>query len=184
MILLEKINQRSILREADKILDENIDSLNSLNFPDLKKTPKRNLSNLESAVINDLKNGKNIEIKEEVKEGLVVIFSKSHYKSLILSQINAEKTYKILNSNPDQAIMKKIKALIIMYKPLLTDLEYKYLRHNYFETSDFYGRPKIHKSEILHKAIKEQNKELNTISELSVFRLKTKTNSRRTKMLD
>ena len=86
-------------------MDENIDSLNSLNFPDLKKTPKRNLSKLESAVINDLKNDKNIEIKEEVKEGLVVIFSKSHYKSLILSQINAEKTYKILNSNPDQAIM-------------------------------------------------------------------------------
>ena len=71
-----------------------------------------------------------------------------------------------------------------MYKPLLTDLEYKYLRHNYFETSDFYGRPKIHKSEILYKAIKEQNKELNTISDLSVFRLKTKTNSRRTKMLE
>ena len=61
--------------------------------------------------------------------------------------------------------MKKIKALITRYKPSLADLEYKYLRHNYFETTNFYRRPKLNKSEILHKAIKEQNKELITISE-------------------
>ena len=51
--------------------------------------------------------------------------------------------------------MKKIKALITKCKPLLTDSEY--LSHNYFETSNVYGRPKIHKSETLHKGIKEQN---------------------------
>ena len=61
------------------------------------------------------------------------------------------------NSNPDHAIMKKIKVLIKKYKPLLTDSEYKYLSHKYFETSNFHGRPKIHKAEILHTAIKEQN---------------------------
>ena len=54
------------------------------------------------------------------------------------------------------------------YKPLLTVSEYKYLSHNYFETSNFYCRPKIQKSEILHKAIKEQNKELITILELNM----------------
>ena len=58
---------------------------------------------------------------------------------------------------------KKIKALITKYKPLLTDSEYKYLSHNYFERSNFYGRPKIHKSEILQKSIKEQNKRPITI---------------------
>ena len=83
---------------------------------------------------------------------------------MILSKINDEKTNKKLNSNPDQA-MKKLKALITKYNPLLTDSEYRYLSHNYFEKSNFYGRPKIHKSEILHKAIREQNKELITISE-------------------
>ena len=35
------------------------------------------------------------------------MLSKSHYKSMILSHFNDEKTYKKLNSNPDQAIMKK-----------------------------------------------------------------------------
>ena len=91
---------------------------------------------------------------------------------MILSQLSDEKTYKKLNSNPGQAIMKKIKALITKYKPLLTDSEYKYLSHNYFETSSFYGRPKIHKSEILHKAIKEQNKELITILEPKDLKLR------------
>ena len=51
----------------DKILDQNIDSLNSLNFPSLQKAPKSNLSKLECAAINNLKNGKNIECKERTK---------------------------------------------------------------------------------------------------------------------
>ena len=136
-----------------------------MNFPDLQKAPKSNLSKLEWADINDLKNDKNIEIMEADKGGSAVILSKSHYKSMILSKINDEKTDKKLNSNPDQAIMKKPKALITKYNSLLTDSEYKYFSHNYFEKSNFYGRPKIHKSKILHEAIREQNKELITISE-------------------
>ena len=72
-----------------------------------------------------------------------------------LSQLNDEKSYKKLNSNPEQTIMKKIKALITNYKLLYTDSECTYLSHNYFEKSNFYGRPKMHKSEILHNAIKE-----------------------------
>ena len=69
---------------------------------------------------NDLKNDKNIEIKEAGKGGSVVILSKYHYKSMILSQLNDEKTYKKFNSNPDQVILKKIKALITKYKPFIT----------------------------------------------------------------
>ena len=68
--------------------------------------------------------------------------------------------------------MKKIKPLITKCKPLLTDSEYKYSSHNYFETSNFYDRPKIHKSEIAHKAIKEQNKELTTILEPKGLKLR------------
>ena len=43
---------------------------------------------------------------------------------MVLSQVNDEKIYKKLNSNPDQAVMpkkKKIKALITKYKPIVTD---------------------------------------------------------------
>ena len=63
-------------------------------------------------------------------------------------------------------------ALITRYKPSLTDSEYKYLSHNYFETSKFYGCPKIPKSKIFNKVIREQNKELITISELKDSKLK------------
>ena len=58
-------------RNRDKILDQNIDSLNSLNFPNLQKASKSNLSKLEWAAINNLKNGKNIESKERTKADLL-----------------------------------------------------------------------------------------------------------------
>ena len=79
----------------------------------MQKTPKSNLLKLKLAAINNLKNDKNIEIKEADKGGSVVILSKFHFKSMILSQLDEKKkTYKKLNSYPDQAIMKKIEALI------------------------------------------------------------------------
>ena len=136
------------------------------------KKQKSILSKPEWVAINDLKNDKNVEIKETDKEGSVVILSKSHHKNTILSQLNDEKAYKKLNSNPDHATMKRINALITRYNPSPTNLEYKYLSHNYFETSNFCGRPKIRKSEILHKAIKEQNK-LITISEPKDLKLRS-----------
>ena len=101
-------NKAAFNPPRNKILDQYIDSLNSLNFPDLEKIPKSTLSKLEWAAINDLKNDKNIGIKEADKGQPVVILTKSHYKSIILSQLNDGKTYKKLNSNPDQIIMKII----------------------------------------------------------------------------
>ena len=49
------------------------------------------------------------QIKEENKGGFVLFLSKSHYKSMILSQLHDEKICEKSNTNPDQAIMKKIK---------------------------------------------------------------------------
>ena len=69
-------------RNRDKILDQNTDLLNSLNIPDLQKAPKCNFLKLDAATKN-LKNGKNVEIKEADKGGSVVILSKSYYKSTI-----------------------------------------------------------------------------------------------------
>ena len=43
---------------------------------------------------------------------------------MILSQLHDEKICEKSNTNPDQAIMKKNKALATKYKPLLTDPEY------------------------------------------------------------
>ena len=78
-------------------------------------------------VIHDLKYEKNIEIEKTGKGRSVVTLSKSHYKCIILSQINHEKTCKKLNLNPDQAIIEKSKSF--NNKVWLTDLEYKYLSY-------------------------------------------------------
>ena len=59
---------------------------------------------------------KNEKIKEAGKGGSVVILSKSDSKSMILSQLDDEKTYKKLNLYPDHAIIKMIAVLITRYK--------------------------------------------------------------------
>ena len=74
-----------------------------------------------------VKNEKNIEIMEADNSGPVVTFWKFHYKSMILSQINDEKTFKKWYSSPNQAITQETKAIITRYKLLLADSKYKYL---------------------------------------------------------
>ena len=51
-----------------------------------------------------VKNEKNIEIREADNSGSVVAFWKSHYKSMILSQINDEKTFKKWYSSSNKAV--------------------------------------------------------------------------------
>ena len=57
----------------------------------MQKTPKSNLLKLKLVAINNLKNDKNIEIKEADKGGSIVILSKFHFKSMILSQLDEKK---------------------------------------------------------------------------------------------
>ena len=58
-------------RNRDKILDQNIDSLNSLNFPDLQKSTKKQPFKALMGGYKHLKNEKNIEIKEADKGDLL-----------------------------------------------------------------------------------------------------------------
>ena len=107
----KKTNQFSTLLGRDKVLDQNIDSLGSLNFPDLQITPKSNFSKLEWEAINDLKNGSNVEIKGVGKGGSAVILSKSHYESMTLLQHNNKKKKQLkFKFRPQDN--EKIKALI------------------------------------------------------------------------
>ena len=57
---------------------------------------------------------------------------------MMISQLNDEKTYKKLNSNPNYTIMqRKLKVLITRYKPLLADSEYKYLNQFFLKQLPF-----------------------------------------------
>ena len=52
--------------------------------------------------------------------------------------------------------MKKLKKLLSKHKSIFTDKEFEYLRETDYNTSNFFELPKIHKSQLITNAIKEQ----------------------------
>ena len=61
--------------------------------------------------------------------------------------------------------MKELEKLVEKYKNNLTDKEIDYLTNFSYNTSNFYGLPKVHKSDIITQAIMEQNSEHTKILE-------------------
>ena len=106
-----------------------------------------------------------IVIKEADKGGAVTVLSKHHYRAMIYEHPNNQITYQKLDKNLDPTIMKKLKKLLNKHKRIFTVKEFKYLNGADFITSNFYGLPKIHKSQLITNAIKEQNSEVVSINE-------------------
>ena len=67
---------------------------------------------------------------------------------------------KKINSNDDSKIMKTITELTNKFTDELTDQEKKYLTKFEFKTSNFYGLPKIHRSQDITEAIQQQKTEV------------------------
>ena len=61
--------------------------------------------------------------------------------------------------------MKKLKKLLNKHKSIFIVKEFKYLNEADYSTNNFYGLPKIHKSQLITNAIKEQNSEVVSINE-------------------
>ena len=59
------------------------------------------------------------------------------------------------------------------HKNIFTDKEFKYLNETDYNTSNFYGLPKIQKSRIKTNALKEQNSEFASINELQDLKVRT-----------
>ena len=76
------------------------------------------------------------------------------------------KTHQKLDKNLDPTIMKKFKKLLNKQKSIFTDKDFKYWNETDYNTSNFYGLPKINKSQLITTAIKEQNSEVVSINEL------------------
>ena len=75
---------------------------------------------------------------------------------MISDHLNDKTTYKMVESNCDAKVMKGIAKIIEKYKDNLTKREKEYLLSFSYNTSNFYGLPKIHKSKLIQNAIKEQ----------------------------
>ena len=100
-------------------------------------------------------NQPDIVIKEADKGGAVTVLSKNHYRAMIYEHLSNQNTYQKLDKNLDHTIMKKLKKLLNKHKSIFTDKKFKYLNETDYNTSNFYGLPKILKSQLITNAIKE-----------------------------
>ena len=142
----------------DKKLDAAINFLNGLDLSNTKPQ-KSNISKKQWKGINDLKNNDNIIIKEANKGGCEVIMNKSHHMTMVYSQLDDGITYKRLSMSSDKTILEKLSKLVNKYQRDLTKKEIDYLTNFSCKTSNFYGLPKVHKSDVITKATEEQNSE-------------------------
>ena len=145
-------------RNRNACLDKTIDFLQQQTF----QTSCENKSNLTKSEWKDLlalKNNSDLIIKEADKGGCVVLTNKPHYKGMIYQHLNDTNTYQKSDSKCDNHVMKKMGELVQKYEPLLTKEEKKFLTKFSFMTSNFYGLPKVQRSEQINEAIKQQKNE-------------------------
>ena len=84
---------------------------------------------------------------------------------MIYEHLNNQNTYQQLDKNLDPTKMKKLKKLLNKHKIIFTVQELNYVNETDYNTSNFYELLKIHKSQLITNAIKEQNSEVVSINE-------------------
>ena len=126
----------------------------------------------EWAELRNLMNQSDFVIKEADKVEAVTVLSKHHYRAMIYEHLSNQNTYQKLDKNLDPTIMKKLKELLNKHKSIFTVKEFKYLNEADYSTSNFYGLPKILKSQLITNAIKKQNSEVVSINESQDFKVR------------
>ena len=91
--------------------------------------------------------------------------NKSHYVSMVYSQLNDRVTYQRTEKSWDKTVVVNLTKLVDKYQNSLIKKEVDYLTNLSYRTSNLYGLPKVHKSGITTKAIEEQNNEYIRIKE-------------------
>ena len=81
------------------------------------------------------------------------------YDKKMSEMTNGENTYKKLDNNIDEKIHKQIINLTEKYRQQLTKKETDYLTKFNYKTSQLYGLPKVHKSEIIKRGIESNPSE-------------------------
>ena len=88
------------------------------------------------------------------------LFNRAFFNSPnLLSRKFSSLTIVPLHKNMDLNILSKLGKVIKKHKKCLTKEEQDYLLNFEFKTSNFYGLPKIHKSELIKREIQLQNSE-------------------------
>ena len=151
------------------ILDTYIDYLTKYSLEQVnisKSKTKYILKIQEWEAIMQLKNDRNLVIKEGDKGGACFIMDKNYYKEkilsllsdkkTILSLLSDKKTYKeIHNTTIEKEMLIKIEKLTNSYRDALTKEERDYITNFDIQASNNYGLPKVHKCTEILKAIQD-----------------------------
>ena len=97
----EPPNQRN--QELDEIIDE------IKNIKIEKRNPKDNLSKAERNALKELKENKDIVIKEADKGGAIFIMTKDQYRKMVMKHLDSEAYESVADKNIDKKVMQKLK---------------------------------------------------------------------------
>ena len=158
-------------KNRNRTLDTAVDFLNEQTVSCDNK-PATNLRKEEWNALKELQDDKTIIIKEADKGGSTIIMNTTHYERMVYDLLLDEGTYKKVSNNTDSTVMKRYLTLMAKYKHLLTKDEFSYLTVFRYQTSNFYGLPKIHKSKIISEAINNQPEEYICVLEPSDLKLR------------
>ena len=117
----------------------------------------RNISKEEESALDSLIKDDSIIIKEADKGGSVIIMDKTYYITKIESMLNNNKVFKKHPNNIDNLNMAKVKQLAKKYKHTLTKDEITYISNFNYKTANYYGLPKVHKSQSIKNLVSTAN---------------------------
>jgi hypothetical protein len=146
-------------RNRDTNLDMCVDYLTRMGENLKGQQTKHNMSNLnkqERDALKSLQGNKGIIIKEADKGGAIVIMNTEFYAKKMSEMLQDPETYTLIDGDFMKKTVQMINSLIRTYPNCLTDKEIDYVKNFKMKISNLYGLPKIHKSQLIKKAIEEQ----------------------------
>ena len=87
---------------------------------------------------------------------------------MVVKLLQDEVKYKKTNENCDKKVFKDLEKLVAKFSNCLLKEEQDFLTKFSFSTSNFYGLPKVHKSEIIEEAMQVQNSKMYEPSDLTL----------------
>lgn len=123
-------------------------------IPNENKNINHNITKDQRKAIKSLAEDNSVIIKEADKGGGIVLMNADFYKYKMLEMLTDESYYSTIPENFRKEIFGKIERLINKNKHL-TNKEKDFLFNFDCKTSTFYGLPKIHKSQIIENACRE-----------------------------
>ena len=130
------------------------------NFPlsNLPTNKRHNITLEERKALANLQDDHTIIIKEADKGGGIVIMNTAFYREKMLELLANSSFYKTTNDTCSKTTFKKKKNLIKLAKDI-TRHEIAYLLEFDFKSSNFYGLPKIHKSNLIKSKCGKYNQD-------------------------